>query len=150
MMLPKVFEKFVNGSPVTVMLRGILEHALPAQEIDQLFTDTAEQQYTRELLFSSIVDLMGEVVCRIRPSVHASYQAEPTKFGVSLRAVYDKLEHTEPGVSAALVAHAAGKLAPVIQRLGGGLPPLLRGYRVRILDGNHLGGTEHRLKELRT
>jgi hypothetical protein len=75
MMLPKIFERFVNGSPVTVMLRGILEHALPAKDIDQLFTDTAEQQYTRELLFSSVVDLMGEVVCRIRPSVHASYQS---------------------------------------------------------------------------
>jgi Transposase DDE domain len=149
MMLPKIFERFMNGSPVTVMLRGILEHALPAKDIDQLFTDTAEQQYTRELLFSSVVDLMGEVVCRIRPSVHASYQAGPTKFGVSLRAVYDKLEHTEPGVSAALVAHTARKLAPVIERLGGGVPPLLRGYRVRILDGNHLAGTEHRLKELR-
>lgn len=150
MMLPKIFERFVNGSPVTVMLRGVLEHALPATEIDQLFTDTAEQQYTRELLFSSIVDLMSEVVCRIRRSVHAGYQAEPTKFGVSLRAVYDKLEHTEPGVSAALVAHTGRKLTPVIQRLGGGLPPLLRDYRVRILDGNHLAGTAHRLKELRT
>jgi IS4 transposase len=150
MMLPKVFENFVNGSPVTVMIRGIMEHALPAQEIDQLFTDTAERQYTRELLFSAIVDVMGEVVCRIRPSIHAGYQADPAKFGVSLRAVYDKLEHTEPGVSAALVAYAARKLAPVIGRLGGGLPPLLKGYRVRILDGNHLAGTEHRLKELRT
>src|SRR4051812_48925124 len=150
MMLPRIFERFVNGSPVSVMLRGILEHALPAKEIDQLFTATAEQQYTRKLLFSSLVDLMGEVVCRIRPSVHAGYQADPTKLGVSIRAVYDKLEHTEPGVSAALVAHTARKLAPVIQRLGCGLPPLLHDYRVRILDGNHLAGTEHRLKELRT
>jgi hypothetical protein len=49
MMLPKVFENFVNGSPVSVMLRAIMEHALPAAEIDRLFTDTAEQQYTREL-----------------------------------------------------------------------------------------------------
>lgn len=150
MMLPKVFENFVNGSPVSVMLRAILEHALPAAEIDQLFTDTAEQQYTRELLFSSIVDLMAEVVCRIRPSVHAGYKADPTKFGVSVRAVYDKLEHTEPSIASALVAHVAGKLAPIIQRLGGGLPALLSDYRVRILDGNHLAGTQHRLKELRT
>jgi Transposase DDE domain len=150
MMLPKVFENFVNGSPVSVMLRAIMEHALPAAEIDQLFTDTAEQQYTRELLFSSLVDLMAEVVCRIRPSVHAGYQAEPTKFGVSIRAVYDKLEHTEPGIASALVAHAAGKLTPIIQRLGGGLPALLSDYRIRILDGNHLAGTQHRLKELRT
>ena len=150
MMLPKIFERFAEGSPVTVLLRGILEHALPAAEIDQLFAATAEQQYTRELLFSSVVDLMAVVVCRIRPSVHASYQAGPSKFGVSLRAVYDKLEHTEPGISAALVAHTGRKLIPVIQRLGGGLPPWLRDYRVRILDGNHLAGTEHRLKELRT
>lgn len=149
MLLPHVFAQFVNGSPVTVMLRGILEHALPAAEIDHLFQATAEHQYTRELLFSSVVDLMADVVCRIRPSVHAAYQAEPSKFGVSLRAVYDKLEHTEPSISAALVAHTAAKLAPVIQRLGGGLPPLLPGYRVRFLDGNHLAGTEHRLKELR-
>jgi hypothetical protein len=70
--------------------------------------------------------------------------------GVSLRAVYDKLEHTEPAITAAVVAHSARKLAPVIQRLGGGLPLLLRDYRVRILDGNHLAGTEHRLQELRT
>lgn len=150
MMLPKVFENFVNGSPVSVMLRAIMEHALPAAEIDRLFTDTAEQQYTRELLFSSLVDLLAEVVCRIRPSVHAGYQAEPTKFGVSIRAVYDKLEHTEPGIASALVAHAASKLAPIIRRLGGALPALLSDYRIRILDGNHLAGTQHRLKELRT
>jgi len=148
-MLQSIFDKFVNGSPVTVMLRGILEHALPAQEIDQLFTDTAEQQYTRELLFSSVVDLMCAVVCRIRPSVHAAYQAAPDPITVSLRALYDKLARVEPATSAALVRHTARKLKPVIERLGGGLSPLLAGYRVRILDGNHLAGTEHRLKELR-
>jgi Transposase DDE domain len=150
MMLPKIFDNFVNGSPVSVMLRAILEYALPATEIDQLFTDAAEHQYERELLFSSVVDVMAEVVCRVRPSVHAGYQADPAKFGVSIRAVYDKLQRTESGISAALVAHTARKLAPVIERLRGGLPPLLAGYRVRILDGNHLAGTEHRLKELRT
>jgi hypothetical protein len=127
-----------------------LEHALPATEIDQLFTNTAEQQYTRELLFSSVVDLMCGVVCRIRPSVHAAYQADPKQIPVSLRALYDKLAGIEPGTSAALVAYTARRLRPVIERLGGGLPPLLSGYRVRILDGNHLAGTEHRLQELRT
>jgi len=89
------------------------------------------------------------VVCRIRPSVHAAYQADPEQIPVSLRALYDKLAKVEPGTSAALVAHTARKLQPVIARLGGGLPPLLSGYRVRILDGNHLAGTEHRLQELR-
>ena len=37
----------------------------------------------------------------------------------------------------------------MIQALEAPLPPLLPGYRVRILDGNHLAATEHRLKELR-
>ena len=34
--------------------------------------------------------------------------------------------------------------------MDGGRTPLLPGYHVKILDGNHLAGTEHRLKELRT
>ena len=92
---------------------------------------------------------MGEVVCRMRPSIHAGYQAEPAKFGVSLRAVDDKLEHTEPAIAAALVAHSARKLAPVIPASGWWLSALPSGYRVRILDGNHSGATEHRLRELR-
>ena len=150
MMLQPIFERFVDGSPVTVMLRAILERTLPSAAIDQLFTDTAEQQYTRALLFSSVVDVMCQVVCRIRPSIHAAYQADPTPIGVSLRALYDKLAKVEPGTSAALVAHTAQQLKPLIERLRGGLPLLLSGYRVRILDGNHLAGTEHRLPELRT
>lgn len=38
---------------------------------------------------------------------------------------------------------------PVIRQMKGELPPLLPGYRVRILDGNHLAGTQRRLKMLR-
>src|SRR4051812_36741300 len=34
--------------------------------------------------------------------------------------------------------------------MDGARAPLLPGYHVKILDGNHLAGTEHRLKELRT
>ena len=40
--------------------------------------------------------------------------------------------------------------APVITAMGGERAAWLPGYRVKILDGNHLAGTEHRLKELRT
>jgi len=37
----------------------------------------------------------------------------------------------------------------VIQELGGPLPPLLPGYRTRIIDGNHLAATDRRLAVLR-
>ena len=149
MLLGKIFERFANATPVTVMLRGTLEYALQPQLLDQLFTDTARHQYTHKLLFSTLVDLTSLVVCRIHPSHHAAYQAEPAQVGVSLKALYDKLDHTEPAVAAALVQHVGQRLLPVVQQLKGGLPPRLPGYRVRILDGNHLAATQHRLQELR-
>ena len=62
MVLDEIFERFVQQSPVTVMVRAALEHALAPQVIDALFERTAERQYTRTLLFSSVVDLMGTVV----------------------------------------------------------------------------------------
>ena len=77
-------------------------------------------------------------------------RAKAEALGVSLRAVYDKLERTEPGLSAELVRHTARTLGPVITAMGGERAAWLPGYHVKILDGNHLAGTEHRLKELRT
>src|SRR3954447_25997167 len=150
MVLDDIFERFAQQSPVTVMVRASLEHALAPQAIDALFDQTAQRQYTRTLLFSSVVDLMGSVVAKIQPAVNAAYRAKSEALGVSLRAVYDKLERTEPGLSAELVRHTARTLGPVITAMGGERAAWLPGYRVKILDGNHLAGTQHRLKELRT
>src|SRR3982751_1552585 len=150
MVLDSIFERFARQSPVTVMARAALEHALAPQAIDALFEQTAERQYTRTLLFSSVVDLMGSVVAKIQPAVNAAYRARAEALGVSLRAVYDKLERTEPGLSAELVRHTARTLGPVITAMGGERAAWLPGYWLKVLDGNHLAGTEHRLKELRT
>jgi len=38
---------------------------------------------------------------------------------------------------------------PIIRKLRAAEPSWLPGYKVRILDGNHLGATEHRIDELR-
>jgi IS4 transposase len=150
MVLDDIFERFAQQSPVTVMVRAALEHALSPQVIDALFEQTAQRQYTRTLLFSSIVDLMGTVVAKIQPAVNAAYRAKAEALGVSIRAVYDKLERLEPGLSAELVRHTARTLDPVVTAMGGERASWLPGYRIKVLDGNHLAGTEHRLKELRT
>jgi IS4 transposase len=150
MVLDGIFERFAEQSPVTVMARAALEHALAPRAIDALFEDVAQRQYTRTLLFSTVVDLMGTVVCNVRPAIHAAFQANAESIGASLRAVYDKIDRTEPGLSAELVRHTARTLGPVITAMGGERAAWLPGYRVKILDGNHLAGTEHRLKELRT
>ena len=149
MLLGQVFERFANGSPLSVMLRGTLEYALRPELLDQLFAATAARQYTHKLLFSTLVDVTALVVCRIHRSHHAAYQADPTQVGVSLRALYDKLDHTEPPVSAALVHHVSERLIPAVQKLQAGRQLPLPGYRLRILDGNHLAATQHRLQELR-
>ena len=69
---------------------------------------------------------------------------------MSLAAVYKKLNGVEPAVSAAVVADSARRARAVIGELQAAHEPWLPGYRCRILDGNHLGATEHRIEELRT
>ncbi len=118
-------------------------------ELDALFRRTAVAQYERELLFSTLVDLTSLVVCRISKSVHAAYVRKREEVGVSIRALYDKLDHLEIGTSRALVQYTAGRVGELIRLVRGPRASLLKGYKVRILDGNHLGGTHHRLKVLR-
>src|SRR3954463_14377178 len=150
MILNEVFERFAQDAPLSVMAQGVMANAMNPQVLDQLFEQVARKQFTNKLLFSTVVDLMSVVVCRIRPSIHAAFQARAETVGATIDAVYDKLDGTETAVSAALVQPVAARLAPVIDAMGGGRAEWLPGYRVRILDGNHLPGSEHRLKELRT
>src|SRR3984885_6465682 len=150
MILTDVFERFSQDSPLSVMAQGVMANAMNPQVLDQLFEEVARKQFTNKLLFSTVVDLMSVVVCRIRPSIHAAFQARTETVGATIDAVYDKLDGTETAVSAALVHTVAARLAPVIEAMGGARPDWLPGYRTRILDGNHLPGSEHRIKELRT
>jgi IS4 transposase len=131
------------------MVRALLEQALPAHVVDDVFERTAREQYTGTLLFSSVVELLGLAVCKIRPSVHAAYQARSDAPGVSLAAVYDKLAGVEPEVSAALVRASSRRLEPVMAAVGSPAASPLPGYAVRILDGNYLARTQHRLRVLR-
>jgi hypothetical protein len=55
----------------------------------------------------------------------------------------------ELGVSDALVRHSFERAEPVNRKLRATEASWLPGYKVRILDGLHLGATEHRIDELR-
>ena len=149
MLFGKVFDRFIDKSPVSVMVRGLMERAFGHDDLNQLFTATAEAQYTRELLFSTTVEVMASVVCRVHRSVHAAYKDDEENIGVSVRALYDKLACMEPTLGAELVRHTAAQLKPILRRLKGTLPPLVKGYTCKILDGNHLSASERRLKVLR-
>jgi hypothetical protein len=92
---------------------------------------------------------MSEVVLGVHPTVHAAYQAQKETLGVSTTALYNKLDRVETGVSAALVHDSARLAEPVVKALRASHPRWLSGYQIKVLDGNHLSSTEHRLKELR-
>ena len=149
MILGQVFERFIEESPVSVMVRGLLETILSPQKLDELFEKNSSTQYTKELLFSTVVEMMNMVVCGIRPSIHAAYQAQASEIKVSVTSVYNKLNGIETNVSAELVRETGASMEAIIRHLKGNLPDWLPGYRVKILDGNALAASEHRLKSLR-
>jgi IS4 transposase len=149
-----VLARFVAKSPVAVMARLALQRAISAEWVDSVFEAHRERQYTRELLFSTVVDLMSLVALGLRPSLHAAAQRAIAEgeLGVSLAALYEKVNHAEPAVLRALVGGSAARLAPVVTRLAppSADRPALPGYRLRIVDGNHLPATERRVAALRT
>ncbi|MGH7270596.1 MAG: transposase [Polyangiaceae bacterium] len=143
-----IFEKFTKKAPVAVMARALLEFALEPAALDALFVKHAERQYPKKLLFSTMLDLAALVVCRVQPSVRAAYRAMRQQVPVSLTALYDKLGGIEVATTEALVAHSAARLRPV-RAACAATEPWLPGYRIRVLDGNHLAATERRLAVLR-
>jgi hypothetical protein len=149
MLLGKPFAAFIDKSPVSVMVSGTLERVFEPAVLDQIFLDHAILGYAKELSFSQCVRIMCDVVFQESPSVGAYYQSHPDEIPVTRQAVYNKLKRMEPHVPAALVHYSAEELLPCIKAMGSQAPPLLPRYRVRVLDGNHLAGTEHRIFELR-
>lgn len=140
---------FAQQTPVGMMVQGLLERALPADEVEQLFANHAKVQYERKLLFTDIVELMSVVVCRIRPSIGSAIKNWRKKLPAGRKAIYEKINHTEPQLGQQLVQHSAAKLAPLIDALKARQESIIPGYRVRILDGNHHAVTDHRLQILR-
>lgn len=149
-MISNIFERFVEQTPLTVMVRAVMERIFAAEQLEQLFEDNAERQYTRELLFSSVVGIMSLVVCGIYPSVGAAYKAFEKVVGVSKVSLYAKINGLEPKLSQALVRYSSEQLSSVVAEFTQVSKIILPGSEVRIIDGNHFTGTEHRLKVLRT
>lgn len=145
----QLIELFAACSPVCVMVRATLENILAEDRLNRIFEETATRQYCRSLTFATCVDLMTMVVARIRPSINAAYKSAATEVAVSVKSVYNKLQGIEPAVSERLVRDTAADMAAMIDHLGATVEGPLPGREVRILDGNHLGGTEHRIQELR-
>ena len=135
MFVRDIYERFAKKAPVSVMVRATIENVLAPSRLNSIFEENAEKQYAGDLLFSTVADILGLVVCQIQPSVNAAYNARKEEIGVTIKSVYDKLKGIKPGVSRAVVRETAVRMKAIINSMGCVFKPLLPGYQTKILDG---------------
>jgi hypothetical protein len=116
MLLGRKFKAFMDASPVSVMIRGTLERILHPERMEQVFINHAVSQYTLKITFAQCVQIMDAVVFKSEPSVGAWYQNHGHTLSATRQALYDKLKHVEPPVSAALVHHAGAELLVYVRK----------------------------------
>jgi IS4 transposase len=148
MMMDEVMARFAERAPVPVMARLAVQRALDQNWIDTVFEQYRQSQYTRELLFSTIIEIMSVVAMGLRPSLHAAAKAY-VNLPVSVTALYDKINHADLGVIRALIQGSQDRLSPVLDAMQSTPAATVEGYRLRIVDGSHLPASEKRLKPLR-
>lgn len=148
MLLQELVGRFELEAPMAVMVRATLENVLSADRLNSIFEKHAERQSNKTLMFSTVAEIMGLVACRIHPSPHAAFQSQK-EVGVLVKALYDKLQRMEPSVSRHLVKETAQPMGQIVRKTKGTRKPLLPGYCVKILDGNHFRRTQRRIGELR-
>src|ERR1700734_3583836 len=95
MLFQELIDRFAQGTPLTVMTRAVLEHTLDPEPLNQLFEKEAQTQYTRDLLFSQVIAVMGLVVCGFYSSPHAVYRKRKDLFPVTRKCFYEKLNGIE-------------------------------------------------------
>lgn len=150
MLVREIVERFKEKRPVGLMARMALARLLAPQAIDQVFHDYAQEQYERKIPFAALTELMAEVTLCLSPSVNAGYKKLREKLIASRSCVFGKLERVEPQVAQALVRYSYEQARAICNQMRMWNAADIPGYRTKILDGNHLSGTEHRLKEMRT
>jgi hypothetical protein len=147
--MDEILNRFVVNTPVAVMAHATLRRVFADSSLNDLFERHAQSQYTRELAFSTITNLMLQVATQKRPSLHAAYRHSEESLPVSVTSVYNKVNGLEPRVSQALVEETAVTLGEIHAAFPKPSTPSVAGLRLRTLDGNFLAGTDHRLDCLR-
>jgi hypothetical protein len=89
-MFSDILNVFAEATPIAVIVRGLLERFLNPAVIDEWFESVRGRQYTKQILFSSILGIMLQVVCRVKKNVNVAYR--DSDIGASVVAVYDKLK----------------------------------------------------------
>src|SRR5262249_1138226 len=147
--LPAILDPFARDAAPAVMTRIALDWIIDEPALDRIFDEAAEGQYTREWALAHFVGVMTDVACGFRPSPRAAFRRRQLEAVASISGFYRKLNRMEPGIAAAVVRHTAQRARALIEAAGALRPGPTAGYGGPVLDGNAVGGTEHRLAPLR-
>jgi IS4 transposase len=150
MLVKEIINRLKVKRPVCLMARMSLARLLSAEAIDQLFYDHANEQYERKIPFSALTELMADVTLCLSRSVNAGYKKLCEQLKAGRSSVFDKLARVEPQMAQALVRYSYQQTRQICNQMHAWSGSDVTGYRTKILDGNHLGGTQHRLREMRT
>lgn len=141
-MIRAVMQRFVEHSPMTLMARLMLQCALDAQWVADLFeqVDVRASLQLRESLFSTTVEVMSTLSARLRrPSGDAARVPHvPREWPASITTLHDRISRTRSGWGRALVRASAQRLCALAQPPQRAMPATVHGYRMRVLHGSHL------------
>lgn len=151
---PSRIEIATEVRPLTVLARGVLEWACPDSFFNDAFDRTCRpRQLDRKRAIAAIIRLMLLVVSGYRRNVFAASRADQAAESLTITAtasaLYAEYGRIDPAYTAELVRGSARRIGPLMEAAGARHLPGWEGYRIRILDGTCLGGTEHRLAPLR-
>jgi hypothetical protein len=150
LVLPAILDPFVKDAPAAVMTRIALDWIIDGTPLDELFEEVAGDQYTREFTLTHLVQVMLDVASGFRPSPRAAFLRRNLLRIASLSAFYRKLNRMGLAVPEEVLRRTALRARQLIVASGGLWPEPIAGYAARILDGNVMTGTEHRIVPLRT
>jgi len=144
-----MFLLFARERPVAVLAQMALRHLLDSQALQRVFQENAQAQREATIPFPALTRMMARVVLGQEPSVNAAIKKMSGDLVASHQAVYGKLQRLETGISRGLVTYSFLRTLALQQKLGSVSRHDIAGYETRIIDGNHLAATEHRLLESR-
>jgi hypothetical protein len=148
--LPAILNPFIEGAPAAVMTRLALDWIIDGTPLDRILQEVADGQFEREFALRHFVEVMLDVACGFRPTPRAAFLRRDLEPIASLSAFYRKLGRMELAVTEDIVRRTAARARQLVRAGGGLVPEPIPGYPARILDGNVLSGTEHRIGPLRT
>src|SRR5687767_13831232 len=140
-----LFLLFCKERPVATMAQLSLRHLLDDAVLQSVFDQHAQRQRDETIPFAALARMMANVVLSQEPSVNASILKMHHELNASHQAVYKKLQRVETSTSRGLVLDSFRRVVALRGEFGRRPARDIAGFETRIIDGNHLAATEHRL-----